>query len=264
MNIQEFNERFDRNEPIEFGAIFNQSLNLFQQTWVQGFLFCILSFAVVLCLYLMVFIPLYLLGGLGMMTFSPLENINSSTLNPLVIFAIVGIELFFFMVVLTIINGMTGGLFLILKKRDDEEEYRVNDFFVLLKGENIKKTFVLSLIQIAIILASFLLCGLPLLYLAIPLRFMPVVYAFNPELTPSEITSLSFKLGNRTWAVAFFLSLILGFLAELGVLLCGVGLLFTAILPLIPFYIMYKDSIGFEDEGNNFQTEIDQIGNTEI
>jgi len=37
-------------------------------------------------------------------------------------------------------------------------------------------------------------------------------------------------------------------IAELGVLLCFVGVLFTAMLAKIPVYFMYKDSIGFYPE----------------
>ena len=57
----------------------------------------------------------------------------------------------------------------------------------------------------------------------------------------------SFALGNKNWLVIFGLVLVTGIVAELGFLLCCVGVLFTAMLSKVPTYYMYKDGVGFNE-----------------
>ena len=82
----------------------------------------------------------------------------------------------------------------------------------------------------------------------VPLQLVVVIFAFNPDLSVSEIIKASFKLGHKYWFVIFGLMFISGFLAQLGMFLCFVGIFFfTFSFIYIPLYYVYKDSIGFED-----------------
>ncbi|MFT6797418.1 MAG: hypothetical protein ACJART_002569 [Maribacter sp.] len=74
--------------------------------------------------------------------------------------------------------------------------------------------------------------------------------SFNEELTAMEITKASFTLGNKNWLVIFGLVIIMGVLAEFGVILCGVGILFTAMLAKVPAYYIYKYGLVLRKQPN--------------
>lgn len=63
-----------------------------------------------------------------------------------------------------------------------------------------------------------------------------------------DTVKASFALGNKNWFVIFGLLVLVGLLAELGISLCCVGILFTAMLTKVPVYFMYKHRVGFEKE----------------
>lgn len=106
----------------------------------------------------------------------------------------------------------------------------------------------MALITIGFVIAGMLTCGFGLIYLGVPLALFPVFLAFDEELSAIEIVKASFALGNKNWLVLFGLLLILGFIAQLGVLLCFVGIFFTAMLSRVSIYYAYKDGVGFKDE----------------
>ena len=81
------------------------------------------------------------------------------------------------------------------------------------------------------------------------MSLFPAFFAFDEELSAMEITKASFNLGNKNWLVIFGLVLVTGLIAQLGVILCLVGVLFTAMLSKIPVYFIYKEAIGFSSEG---------------
>ena len=73
-----------------------------------------------------------------------------------------------------------------------------------------------------------------------------------------KIVKASFKLGNKKWLLTFGLLFVSGLLAEIvGLLMCGIGILFTVAFVYHPTYLIYKDVIGFDEEH-----VIDEIGNT--
>jgi len=71
----------------------------------------------------------------------------------------------------------------------------------------------------------------------------------SPEMSVSNIITVSFKLGNKFWLLLllllFGLIIISSLIAQLGIILCFVGLFFTAYFVHIPIYYFYKDTIGF-------------------
>lgn len=67
-----------------------------------------------------------------------------------------------------------------------------------------------------------------------------------------EINKASFALGNKNWLVIFglviiIIIIIMGGLAEFGVILCCVEIFFTAMLANAPTYYIYKYGVGFEE-----------------
>jgi uncharacterized protein (DUF927 family) len=85
---------------------------------------------------------------------------------------------------------------------------------------------------------------------------MIVIYAFNPDLSISEIIKLSFDLGNKKWLITFGIVIVASLLAGIvGMLMCLVGIYITASFSYLPPYLIYKDVVGFEDENENPQIE---------
>lgn len=122
------------------------------------------------------------------------------------------------------------------------------DYFYYLKRGRWKRSLVLGLIIFGLSVIGLALCGIGLVYLIVPLSLVPAFLAFNEELSPTEITKAAFQLGNKNSLVIFGLILVVGIIAELGILLCGIGILFTALLAKIPVYYMYKGAIGFIED----------------
>ncbi|WP_027077002.1 hypothetical protein [Maribacter antarcticus] len=61
-----------------------------------------------------------------------------------------------------------------------------------------------------------------------------------------EINKASFALGNKNWLVIIII-IIMGGLAEFGIILCCVEIFFTAMLANAPTYYIYKYGVGFEE-----------------
>jgi hypothetical protein len=80
----------------------------------------------------------------------------------------------------------------------------------------------------------------------VPLQLLVAIFAFNPQLSVSEIIRASFKLGNKYWLTLFGLIIISSLIAQLGVLLCLVGVFITAYFIYVPLYLFYRDSVGVD------------------
>jgi hypothetical protein len=167
-----------------------------------------------------------------------------------------GLAIIVGMLLNTFMMALQAGFFNVIKILDEGKEVAVKDHFVFFKTEYLKKTFVLSLITTGISILAMILCYLPLIYVMVPLSFVLIVFANNPELSVVEIIKASFSLGNKKWLITFgllFISIILAYI--IGVLLCGIGIFFTMSFVYLPLYFVYKQVIGFEDSD-----EIQQIG----
>jgi hypothetical protein len=70
-----------------------------------------------------------------------------------------------------------------------------------------------------------------------------------------DIIKISFKLGNKKWFITFVTMFIAGIIGMLGILACGIGILFTLSIVYLPSLLIYKEVVGF-----NGNTEIDSIG----
>jgi hypothetical protein len=255
MNFDQIKQKISESYTADFGTVFNDSINLFKLTWVQGFLWFLFYMLFAFVFVMVLTIPLIALFGsfAGIADSNKLQGLSFLLIVLLVLFFIV-----FFIMLITVVNGLLGGLYIIYKKADNDEEYSANDFFTLLKKDRILKTFKISLAFFGIILLGYIACFLPVIYLAIPLSYIIVVYAYNQELTVTEIIKLAFALGNKNWFVSFGLQIVCAIVAYIGAIFtCGIGFLFTFAFVLIPHYFIYKQAIGFSE-----QSEIDSIGET--
>ncbi len=241
-------EKIANAPSLDFGTIFSDALDLFKKTWVQGFLLQIITFIIVLPFILILYLPL-----LGIII-SQAATGNQDPAELQAYFAGLGIMYILFFIigilVLTVISmALNAGFFRIMKRLDFDEGVATSDFFYYFKGKYFGKLLILMLASLFISSIAFLFCVLPIIYVMVPIYFFTIIFAFNPELSAGDIITASFKLGNKKWLLVFGLTIIASFLAQIvGVLLCGVGILFTAPFVYHPMYLVYKNVVGFEEE----------------
>ena len=62
MNFTHLSQRIKQSPPVEFGAVFNSSVELFQKVWLQGFVTVVLTFVSILPFYLLIYLPMIAMG----------------------------------------------------------------------------------------------------------------------------------------------------------------------------------------------------------
>ncbi|MDO5978270.1 hypothetical protein [Flavivirga spongiicola] len=248
-------EKIENAKALDFGTIFNESIELFKKTWLQGFLLQLFTVIIMMPLIIVLYLPL-----IGMIIAQQESGYSDSEAFSgffagmsilYVLFVIVGI-----FVLGAISVALNAAFFRIMRKLDYNESVTTSDFFYFVKGKHLSKIFVLMLASFGIAILAMLLCYLPIFYVMIPLSYFSLIYAFNPELSVGEIVKVSFKLGNKKWLITFGLMIVASILSQIvGFLLCGIGLLFTAAFVYHPIYLIYKNVIGF-----NRVDAIEEIG----
>lgn len=238
MDFTTLTDKIEKSGSLDFGNIFSKSIELFKKVWVQGFITLLLTMVCILPFYLLIYVPLLILG------ISDPEMLQHEELSPpFVIGMVIAFPIVMFGIIT--ISIALNAAFLRICKLKDLEEMGSDDYFYYLKGGRLRNVVILAMIYLGLTLLGMLLCGIGLIYMIVPLSLVPAFLAFNDELKPMEIVKASFQLGNKNWLVIFGLLIVMSFVAQLGVILCFVGVFFTAMLAKIPVYFMYKDSIGF-------------------
>jgi hypothetical protein len=253
--ISYLQEKINNARALDFGTIFSASIELFKKTWLQGFLLQLFTVIVMLPLIIVLYVPLITMmiaqansGYSGSDTYS---DFFAGMSIIYILFVIVGI-----FVLGAVSVALQAAFFRIMRALDEGKTITTSDFFCFLNGKHLSKTFLLVLVTVIIAIPSVLLCYIPLIYMMVPFSLFALIFAFNPELSVGDIVKVSFKLGHKKWLLAFGLIFVSGLLAEIvGLLLCGIGTLFTAAFVYHPVYLIYKDVIGFDNED-----EISTIG----
>jgi hypothetical protein len=242
MNYTSLSEKIIKSASLEFGSIFNRSIDLFKKVWLQGFITLLLTFVSMLPFYALFFIPMLLAGITDPGKMAASDDIPPAVFIPMMIMLPI------LMIASMVISLALNAAFLRICKQKDHNEGIDEEYLFYFKKSYLGKMALLSLMMFGLSLLGMLACGVGLIYMVVPLALMPAFLAFDEELSASEIVKASFALGNKNWLVIFGLVFLMGILAELGILLCIVGVLFTAMLAKIPIYLIYKDSIGFSAE----------------
>ncbi|MCF7559046.1 hypothetical protein L3X39_00230 [Sabulilitoribacter multivorans] len=246
-------ERIEQAKDLDFGDIFNKSIELFKKVWLQGLLMLLLTIAFMIPFYIIMYLPLIAMGILDPETLQQGGQPNMAIFIPFYLFMIV---FSFFAVVITF--GLKSAFYRICKLKDLNES-GADDYFYFFKKPHLRKTIKLAAMTFGISLVATLLCVLPIIYVMVPIALINVIYAFNPDMSPSDIVKVGFKLGNKKWLITFGLIFVAGLLAQLvGIIMCFIGVFVTAAFAYLPVYFIYKEVVGFGE-----QTAIDQIGNTE-
>tara|TARA_R110000868_G_scaffold100301_2_gene275871 strand:+ start:25282 stop:26049 length:768 start_codon:yes stop_codon:yes gene_type:complete len=240
-------EKISNAKQLDFGSIFSESIELFKKTWLQGFLLQAITIIIMLPLIIVIYAPLI---GIFM------TQSKSGHSDPEAFTAFfAGMSLIYIVFIVVAVFALSAvsfalnaGFFRMMRKLDHNEQVTTSDLFHFFKANYFNKTFMLMLATVGIAILAILLCYLPIFYAMVPLSFFTVMFAFNPDLSTGDIVKLSFKLGHKKWLLAFGLIIVSAILAEIvGLLLCGIGVLFTAAFVYHPVYFIYKKVIGFEN-----------------
>ncbi|MBT8308487.1 MAG: hypothetical protein KJN85_16220 [Maribacter sp.] len=241
MIFSDITSKIEQSTALDFSLIFSKSIELFKLVWVQGFIIVLLTFATLIPFYIPMYLPLLIAGV------TDPEILRSEEAPPELIIPMVILMPIMFLGITTI-SLLLNAAFLRICKNKDLNLSESDNYFYYFKKKYVSKSISLALLTLGLLLLGMLACGIGVFYMVVPISLIPAFLAFDEELTAMEIIKSCFSLGNKNWLVIFGLVIVMGLLAELGVLLCFVGVLFTAMLAKIPVYFMYKDSIGFSPE----------------
>ena len=242
--------KIENAKDLDFGDIFNKSIELFKKVWLQGLVIMLLTMVMMIPFYIIMYLPLI---AMGILDPDSLQQGSEANMMLLIPFYLLMTVFMFFAMIITF--GFKSAFFRICKMKDLNEAGS-DDYFYFFKKPYLGKTIKLAAITFGISLLAILLCVLPMFYAMVPIALINVIYAFNPDLSASDITKIGFKLGNKKWLITFGLIIVAGFLAQLvGMVLCFIGVFVTSSFAYVPLYYIYKDSIG-----HNEQSVIDEIG----
>ncbi|SDR97090.1 hypothetical protein SAMN04515667_1109 [Formosa sp. Hel1_31_208] len=250
MTFTDIQQKILHAPMLDFGQIFNNSIELFKKVWLQGLIMLLLTIAFAIPFVFIVYMPLILIGIADTVT-----NGNFETLAPIAMLFLIVAYLLFIFASMVVTFGLKAALYRIMRKKDSNDE-GPDDYFYFLRKPYLGKTINLSLAYFGISLIAALLCFFPLIYVIVPLNLLIVIYAFNPDISTSDLIKASFELGNKKWLITFGLVIVAAILAQLvGMLMCGIGIFFTACFAYIPQYFIYKEVIGFDDNEMRFLGE---------
>ena len=247
MNYSEIQSKIQNAQHLDFGKILDLSINMFKEVWLKGFLMVLI---LMVCAVALTF--LFSIIGLGPDPFviDPNERFNLySNYTSNAFYALPQS-----MLLSSLVIGLLAGFYKICKEFDLNKT-QSEDLFYYFKGAYIQKIFMLGIIYALIAVIAQSLFIIPYIYAFIPLSFFAVIFSNNPDLTEVEIVKLSFSLGTKKWFLTFGLMFVTGILGMLGIIACGIGLLFTMSIVYLPVYFIYRDVVGFEDD-----SEIMKIG----
>jgi hypothetical protein len=261
MRATEIQGRIKNSKDLDFGTVFSQSIELFKKVWVQGLVTLLLNVVLAIPILMIVYIPIIFMGLTDAFasSYDPYNEYVQSDISPVMIIVLGVLYLFIIIAMSTISFGLRAAFYRICQLRDLEQMGK-EDYFYFFKKSYLGKTLKLALAFTGISVLATLLCVIPVIYAIVPLSLMIVIYAFNPDMSISDIIKLSFDLGNKKWLITFGLMFISGFLAAIvGFIMCFIGVYVTASFNYLPAYFIYKEVVGFDNE-----SEIKKIEETSI
>lgn len=237
-------------EDLDFGTIFSKSIELFKKVWLQGLVTLLLTFAMMIPFYIIMYLPLIAMGVLDPESMQQGGQPNMAILIP---FYLLMLVFSFFAMIISF--GLKSAFYRICKTKDLNEASS-DDYFYFFKKPYLRKTIKLAAMTFGITLVAMLLCFFPIIYVMVPIALINVIYALNPDMSASDIVKVGFKLGNKKWLITFGLMFVAGLLSQLvGMIMCFIGIFVTASFAAIPLYFIYKETFGL-----NEQSAIDEIG----
>lgn len=241
-------KKISNAKPLDFGTIISESIELFKKVWLKGFLIMLFLIITAACVG-------FVFGLIGLAP-DPFDLNNGFSFETVIGFysqnAIYSIPQTILISTLTL--AFVAAFYRICKQVDAGEDV-TDDYFYFFNKSYFTKVFMLGIIHALISAVAQLLLFIPYIYVFVPLAYFAIILAKNPDLSETEIIKASFALGNKKWLITFGTMFVTGIIGILGVLACGIGLLFTIAIMYLPVFLIYKEVIGFDET-----SEIDLIG----
>lgn len=149
---------------------------------------------------------------------------------------------------------LAAGVYLVAKRIDKGEQYEFANFF------DGFKFFFGQLVLAGLITGIFIVIGIialiiPGIYLGVALSLVTLLIVFGKqEFWPAIEKSI--KIVNKNWFSFFGFFIVLILINLIGLLLLGIGLLFTIPFSSCAMYAAYDDIVGVDDE---LEQQVDQI-----
>lgn len=258
MTFTELQHRIQNAQTLDFGDIFNKSIELFKKVWVQGLLLQLVVLVIMVPFILIFYMPIITV----MIEQSQSGYVDPDAMNE-VFYGRGPLYILLFYLVIFLLSSLSAllyaGFYRIINRIDYNKEFQFSDFFHYFKGNLFLKGFFLMILASIISFIAVLLCVLPIFYVMVPIMFFIPFFAFNPEMSISNIITLAFNLGNKKWGITFGLMIVSWIiLMILTIITCGLGSIVLNSFIYLPIYVLYKEVIGFEE-----QDEIEEIGKIE-
>ena len=254
--IDDLLQKIDNSKQPDFGDVLSKSFELFKKVWLEGFVHLLISMLIIIPALLVAYIPM--MGWIASTGLSGgFDTYAGSQSEPPIMIMILTFLLFFVVIVFAQVFSLavSSHFFRVCKKEDTGSPIETGGYFAYLKEVGFMKMLILSFAMMGITFLAALLCYLPIFYVIVPVNLMMAIFAFHPNLSVSDIVKAGFKLGNKHWLIFFGLILVSGIIAQLGIIACGIGVLFTASYTQIVLYYMFKDTVGFDDDNSEEVTE---------
>lgn len=252
MDFTSITKKIENSKPLDFSSIFSRSLELFKEVWLQGFMTLLFTVIAIIPFYILIYLPII---GTALVNPDSFQNDSPPTLMIAALIILIPIVILGIMMV----SMAMSAAFMRICKLKDLKQAGSDDYFFFLKKRYHGKLLKLSLLSFGMILLGYLACLIGVFYVIVPVSLIPAFLAFDDELSAMEIVKSSIALANKNWVVIFGLIIVVGLVAQLGILLCGIGILFTASLTKIPVYFMYKDAINEKIGNDKFEDRINNL-----
>ncbi len=86
MTAQELQSRIQQAKALDFGDIFNKSIELFKKVWVQGLVMLLLTMVIMLPLYFIMYLPMIAAGIIDPTMFEPGQEPSPALMIPFGVF----------------------------------------------------------------------------------------------------------------------------------------------------------------------------------
>ena len=246
MTLEKIQQKIKNAPALDFGDIFNKSIELFKKSWLYGLMLQLFVLAITMPFIIVLYGPLMVafVAQAKSGHFDP--DIFGSLFTGFTVFYLV---VFFFGILAAAVFqlALQAAFFRIIRAIDQGQEIKASELFYFLKGKYFGSVTLLMIATILVSLIAALLCYVPLIYAIIPISFFAIVYAFNSEMSIGNIVSISFNLGTKKWLISFGLFFVTYLLVVfLTIITCGLGSLFLSPFVYIPLYFIYKEVVGFD------------------
>ena len=247
MTLSEIQQKISNAPQLDFGDIFNKSVELFKKSWLYGLLLELFILAIMMPFIIVLYGPFVV----AMVAQSERGPFDSDVFGSLFAgFTVFYIVIFVFGVLAASVFqlALQAGFFRIINQIDEGREVKASDLFYFLKGKYFGSVTLLMLATVLIALFAALMGYVPIIYAFIPLSFFTIVFAFNSEMSIGDIVKISFSLGTKKWLISFGLFVVTYILVMILTLLtCGIGALFLSPYIYLPLYFVYKQVVGFDN-----------------